>query len=109
MTSWCLPAPTFRAVPAPRFSGRPWFAVVPRAAMRGRRGRAGTVSPVRLTVFWDRMNRLFGEVYAQSVAKDYVMAELGGRTIEQALAEGEDAKSVWRAVCATFDVPEALR
>ncbi|MBA9006952.1 hypothetical protein HNR21_005834 [Actinomadura cellulosilytica] len=54
------------------------------------------------------MNQQFGEVYAQSVAKDYVIAELGGRTIEQALADGEDAKTVWEAVCATFDVPQRL-
>jgi DUF3046 family protein len=59
---------------------------------------------VRLTVFWDRMNQQFGEAYAASVAKDYVIAELDGRTIEQALAEGESAKRVWAAVCATFDV-----
>jgi hypothetical protein len=54
------------------------------------------------------MNEQFGEGYAESVAKDYVMAELGGRTIEQALADGEDAKKVWQAVCATFDVPPHL-
>lgn len=55
------------------------------------------------------MNQQFGEHYAESVAKDYVMAELGGRTIEQALAEGESAKKVWQAVVATFDVPATLR
>jgi len=64
---------------------------------------------VRLTVFWDRMTAQFGEAYARSVAKDYVLASLGGRTVERALAEGEDAKVVWRAVCDTFDVPENLR
>ncbi|MFA1539307.1 DUF3046 domain-containing protein [Actinomadura monticuli] len=64
---------------------------------------------MRLTVFWDRMNQQFGESYAQSVAKDYVMAELGGRTIEQALTEGVPAKKVWQAVVATFDVPSTLR
>jgi hypothetical protein len=64
---------------------------------------------VRLTVFWDRMNQQFGERYAQSVAKDYVMAELGGRTVEQALADGVDAKAVWQAVCANFEVPQRLR
>ncbi|MBO2459738.1 DUF3046 domain-containing protein [Actinomadura violacea] len=64
---------------------------------------------MRLTVFWDRMNQQFGEAYAQSVAKDYVMAELGGRTVEQALAEGEPAKRVWQAVVATFDVPSRLQ
>ncbi|TDD65511.1 DUF3046 domain-containing protein [Actinomadura rubrisoli] len=64
---------------------------------------------MRLTVFWERMRQQFGESYAQSVAKDYVMAELGGRTIEQALAEGVPAKRVWQAVVATFDVPSALQ
>lgn len=64
---------------------------------------------MRLTVFWDRMRQQFGESYAESVAKDYVMAELDGRTIEQALADGEPAKKVWQAVVATFDVPSKLR
>ncbi|WP_131737572.1 DUF3046 domain-containing protein [Actinomadura roseirufa] len=64
---------------------------------------------MRLTVFWDRMNQQFGEGYAESVAKDHVMAALGGRTIEQALADGEPAKEIWQAVVATFDVPARLR
>ncbi|MEU5878465.1 DUF3046 domain-containing protein [Spirillospora sp. NPDC047279] len=63
---------------------------------------------MRLTVFWDRMNQQFGEAYAQSVAKDYVIAELKGRTVEQALADGEPAKRIWAAVVATFDVPQYL-
>jgi hypothetical protein len=55
------------------------------------------------------MRAQFGEAYAQSVAKDYVFERLGGRTIEAALADGQDAKLVWRAVCDTFDVPESIR
>ena len=31
------------------------------------------------------------------------------RTVDQALADGVDAKTVWRAVCAEFDVPQSLR
>ena len=64
---------------------------------------------MRLTEFWDRMRAQFGDTYAQSVAKDYVFDQLGGRTIERALADGEDAKGVWRAVSDTFDIPENLR
>ena len=64
---------------------------------------------MRVTEFWERMRTQFGETYAQSVAKDYVFDDLGGRTIERALADGEDAKVIWRAVCDTFDVPENLR
>jgi hypothetical protein len=67
------------------------------------------VAGVRLTAFWELMNAQFGAGYADSVARDYVFASLGGRTIRQALAEGEDAKTVWRAVCETFQVPERLR
>jgi hypothetical protein len=61
------------------------------------------------TDFWDRMNAQFGSGYAESVAHDYVFANLGERTIERALADGEDAKTIWRAVCETFDVPARLR
>lgn len=62
-----------------------------------------------MTVFWERMNAQFGESYAASVAKDYVLAGLGSRTVDQALAEGIEVKTVWRAVCEAFDVPERLR
>jgi hypothetical protein len=55
------------------------------------------------------MRGQFGDVYAQSVAKDFVFAKLGDRTIESALADGVDTKLVWRAVAETFDVPEKLR
>jgi hypothetical protein len=64
---------------------------------------------VRQTEFWDRMNKQFGSVYAQSVAKDFVFGNLGGRTIERALADGIDPKIVWQSVCETFDVPENQR
>jgi Protein of unknown function (DUF3046) len=64
---------------------------------------------VRLTEFWTRMREQFGDVYAESVAKDYVLSNLGGRTVNQALADGEDAKVVWRAVCDTFNVSDSLR
>jgi len=55
------------------------------------------------------MRAQFGETYAESVAKDQVIAALGGRTVNQALADGIDAKTVWRAVCDAFDVPQRLR
>lgn len=64
---------------------------------------------MRLTAFWERMDAQFGDAYAQSVAKDYVLAGLGGRTVERALANGEDVKTVWRAVCEAFNVPDSLR
>ena len=55
------------------------------------------------------MRGQFGDAYAESVAKDYVLSSLGGRTVNKALADGEDAKVVWRAVCDTFNIPDTLR
>lgn len=54
------------------------------------------------------MTAFFGETYAESVAKDHVLSSLGGRTVSKALADGEDPKAVWRAVCETFNVPDSL-
>lgn len=64
---------------------------------------------MRLTAFWERMRAQFGDSYAESVAKDHVIAGLGDRTVNQALADGEDVKAVWRAVCDAFRVPDRLR
>jgi hypothetical protein len=64
---------------------------------------------MRLTEFWARMREQFGDGYAESVAKDYVLSGLGGRTVNKALADGEDAKVVWRAVSDQFKVPDRLR
>jgi hypothetical protein len=64
---------------------------------------------MKLTVFWERMRAHFGETYADSFARDHVMSELGGRTVQQALADGWEAKDVWRAVCEAVGVPASRR
>jgi Protein of unknown function (DUF3046) len=64
---------------------------------------------VRLTAFWEKMRAQFGDAYAASVAKDYVLSGLGGKTVDQALAEGIEPKTVWRAVCEAFEIPEKSR
>ena len=60
---------------------------------------------MRLTVFWERMNARFGPAYAESVARDFAVSQLGGRTVTEALAAGISAKEVWLAVCEAFDIP----
>ena len=75
-------------------------------------GALATVSdtvPVRMTEFWRRMRAHFGDAYAESFARDHVMAELDHRTVEEALREGESAKDVWRAVCAAMNLPASER
>ena len=64
---------------------------------------------MRLTDFWARMERRFGRGYAESYARDMVLAPLGGRTVREALDDGDDVQAVWRAVCAATDVDAADR
>lgn len=64
---------------------------------------------MRLTEFWSRMRGRFGETYAESIAADQVLSQLGGRTVNEALTAGVEAKDVWRAVCDAFDVPARER
>jgi hypothetical protein len=66
---------------------------------------------VRLTDFWARLEQAFGPGYAANVAADQVLPQLGGRTIKQALADGELTVTVWRAVVAAYPerIPNRLR
>jgi hypothetical protein len=71
--------------------------------------RASTVDGVRQTYFRELMEGEFGAARAASVSHDHVFAELGGRTVEEALEAGIDARDVWLAVCNAYDVPRARR
>lgn len=55
------------------------------------------------------MEHVLGAGYYASWAKDHVLPQLGGRTVDQALADGEDAKAVWRAVVAELQLPPTFR
>ena len=55
------------------------------------------------------MEQVLGAGYYASWAHDHVLSELGGRTVEQALRDGEDAKAVWRAVVANLGLPARYR
>jgi hypothetical protein len=54
------------------------------------------------------MRSQFGPTYAESFARDFVLSELGGRTIREALDQGEEVVTVWRAVCKTVEVNPQL-
>lgn len=55
------------------------------------------------------MEARFGVSYARSYAADQVLASLSGRTVLQALDEGDDVKAVWRAVCDATQAPASER
>lgn len=60
---------------------------------------------MKYTEFWARMETALGETYARSWAERFVIAELGGQTVEQALASGYPPKEVWRAVHSVLGLP----
>jgi hypothetical protein len=66
---------------------------------------------VKLSDFWARMEEVFGPAYAESLARDQVFAQLGGRTVVEALDAGERIVDVWRVVVAAYPdrVPARLR
>jgi hypothetical protein len=60
---------------------------------------------VRLTEFWARMESALGPAYARSWARQQVLSGLGERTVDEALAEGWEAKRVWREVWKALELP----
>jgi hypothetical protein len=67
------------------------------------------VTIVRHSEFWARMEQSLGPAYARSWAEQHVLRELDGRTVVEALTEGEPPKSVWRAVWADLELPARER
>ena len=64
---------------------------------------------VRLTYFRELMEGEFGAARAASVSHDHVFAQLGGRTVDEALEAGIEPRTVWLAVCEEYDVPPSRR
>ena len=55
------------------------------------------------------MTTQFGSMRAESVARDHVFSELGGRTAVDAIEAGLPVRKVWLAICQEYDVPKKDR
>jgi hypothetical protein len=55
------------------------------------------------------MEAALGPAYSRHWASHLVLAELGGHTVEESLADGTPPKRVWRAVWAALDLPLSER
>jgi hypothetical protein len=64
---------------------------------------------VRLTDLWERLEQSFGSAYAHSMAADHSFTELGGRTINEAITNGVETATIWRAVVAAYPDRVPLR
>jgi len=64
---------------------------------------------VRNSEFWTLVDDEFGRAHGRTLTRDHVLFELGNRTAEQALADGEPLRTVWQALCEAMDVPPERR
>ena len=64
---------------------------------------------MRHTEFWARMEDALGPAYARVWADQQVLADLGHRTVSDALAAGETPKRVWRVVWERLELPASER
>jgi len=55
------------------------------------------------------MEAALGPAYARAWADRFVIAELGERTAQEALDDGEPPKVVWAAVWRTLELPASQR
>lgn len=60
---------------------------------------------MRETELWERLTQVLGEVLVRSWAESVVIAELGQRTVVDAIAAGVPFKEIWRAAAAVLEVP----
>jgi hypothetical protein len=62
---------------------------------------------MRLSEFRVLMDEEFGAAYAGVIEKDLVLTEFGDRTAAMCLADGENPREVWLAICKTNEVPKS--
>ncbi len=60
---------------------------------------------MREAELWRRLEVALGKAYAQAWAGQVVLADLGGRTVAEALAAGIDCKQIWRAAWDILELP----
>lgn len=48
----------------------------------------------------------FGKPHADVIIRDFVLLELGDRTAATLLAQGEDPREIWLAICRAQQVPK---
>lgn len=64
---------------------------------------------MRHTEFWARLDHTLGRASSRSWASMVVLGDLGGRTVDEALAAGVPPKQVWAAVWRALELPDSER
>jgi hypothetical protein len=58
---------------------------------------------------WSRLETVLGAGYAHAWAEQVVLADLGGRTVIEAIAAGWASKVIWRAVWTQLELDASWR
>ena len=82
----------------------------------GADGRGGAVAwphvdwgTVREREFWELLEDVFGRSYGRSLSRDQGLTALGGMSVVEALAAGEEPRTVWNVLCDQMDIPDERR
>ena len=65
--------------------------------------------PVRYSEFWALVDEVLGRAHGRVLAGSLRLGALGDRTAEVALAEHEDPRDVWHALCDELEIPDSRR
>jgi hypothetical protein len=60
---------------------------------------------VKETELWQRLESVLGAGYFRVWAMEFSLADLGNRTVNEAVADGVPSKEIWRAVWAALELP----
>jgi hypothetical protein len=60
---------------------------------------------VKETELWQRLESVLGAGYFRVWAMEFSLADLGNRTVAQAVDDGVPSKEIWRAVWAALELP----
>ena len=64
---------------------------------------------MRHSEFWARMEAVLPHGYARVWSAQQELRELDGRTVDQALADGDPPRQIWRAVWQALELPSSER
>jgi hypothetical protein len=64
---------------------------------------------VRRSEYTQLADHVFGRTLATTFTQELSLARLDHRTPAQAIAQGEDVRAVWTALCDEMDIPESQR
>ncbi|GAA0992013.1 DUF3046 domain-containing protein [Subtercola frigoramans] len=62
---------------------------------------------MRLSEFRQAVLDEFGPGFGRVVTNDLALSEFDGRTADEAISRGADAREVWLALCRAADVPKS--